>query len=148
MKADENDKSGVIYKHELPLLVNILFPYLYGFILFWFFNEYICFYQVTNQVTLVDPTDFQPTSFEWRYLEDGTQVRVSLRTGRVIPIPASAEETIDYKTKKTYRERPKDTSAEHASAITFTPKLRTFEMDIMEELGIVEDRIPKKSYWY
>ena len=32
--------------------------------------------------------------------------------------------------------------------ITFQPKLSTFEMDIMEEMGIEEDRIPKKSYWY
>jgi len=42
------------------------------------------------------------TKVEWRYTEDGEKVRVSLRTGRVIPIPHAAEETMDYKTAKTY----------------------------------------------
>lgn len=28
------------------------------------------------------------------------------------------------------------------------PALKTFEMDIMDEMGIKEDRIPKKIYWY
>ncbi|EDW29017.1 GL19491 [Drosophila persimilis] len=32
--------------------------------------------------------------------------------------------------------------------ITFQPKLSTFEMDIMEEMGIKEERTPAKSYWY
>lgn len=90
----------------------------------------------------------QPTEFEWRFTEEGEKVRVSLRSGRVIPMPASAEETMDYKSKKTYRENEKDTPAAAASSITFQPKLKTFEMEIMDEMGIVEDRIPKKTYWY
>lgn len=28
------------------------------------------------------------------------------------------------------------------------PKLKTFEMDIMDEMDIKEDRVPKKHYWY
>lgn len=32
--------------------------------------------------------------------------------------------------------------------ITFKPKLATFEMEIMESMGIKEDRVPAKSYWY
>lgn len=28
------------------------------------------------------------------------------------------------------------------------PALKTFEMDIMEQMNIKEDRIPKKFYWY
>lgn len=32
--------------------------------------------------------------------------------------------------------------------ITFQPKLCTFEMDIMEEMGIKEDRLAKKTFWY
>lgn len=97
---------------------------------------------------MVDPTDLQPTEFVWRFTEEGEKVRVSLRSGRVIPLPATAEETMDYKSKKTYRENDKDTSAADASSITFQPKLKTFEMEIMDEMGIVEDRIPKKTYWY
>lgn len=49
---------------------------------------------------------------EWRYTEDGERVRVSVRTGRVIPIPKLAEETPDYKTKVTYKEQDKDTVAD------------------------------------
>jgi L-asparaginase II len=42
-------------------------------------------------------------------------------------------------------------TAEHAKLveeITYEPKLATFDMDIMESMGIKEDRIPKKTYWY
>lgn len=97
---------------------------------------------------MVDPSDMLPTEFEWRFTEEGKEIRVSLRTGREIPIPQSAEETYDYKTKETYREHEKDTKAPDAEAITFFPKLRTFEMDIMEEMGIKEDKTPAKTYWY
>lgn len=103
---------------------------------------------MTTEVKLVDPGDFQPTEFEWRYSEDGKQIRVSLRTGREIPIPQSAEETYDYKSPETYFERAKDTKAAEVEKVTFFPKLRTFEMDIMETMGIQEDRKPTKTYWY
>lgn len=96
----------------------------------------------------MDTADLQPTEFEWRYSEDGNRIRVSLRTGREIPIPASHEETYDYKTKAQYYEREKDTKAADAEKITFYPKLKTFEMDIMEEMNIKEDRVPAKTYWY
>lgn len=83
-----------------------------------------------------------------RFTEDGQEVRVSTRTGRIIPVPATAEETIDYKSKNSYKEQPKDTTADVIKEITFKPNLRTFEMDIMENMGIKEDRVPPKSYWY
>ena len=44
----------------------------------------------------------KPTKIEWRYTEDGDRVRVSIRTGRIIPMPKMAEETMDYKTKSVY----------------------------------------------
>lgn len=103
---------------------------------------------VTDQVALVDPSDLQATPFEWRFTEDGDEVRVSTRTGRIIPVPATAEETIDYKTKATYKEEPKDTTADAVTQVTFEPKLQTFEMDIMSSMGIEEDRVPPKYYWY
>ncbi|XP_072756308.1 large ribosomal subunit protein uL24m [Anoplolepis gracilipes] len=103
---------------------------------------------VTSQVQLVDPSDMQGTTIEWRYLEDGQKVRISSRTGRIIPIPISSEETIDYKAAKLYKEQSKDTSKADVERITFTPSLKTFEMDIMDEMDIKEDRIQKSSYWY
>ncbi|CAH1954855.1 unnamed protein product [Acanthoscelides obtectus] len=103
---------------------------------------------VTTEIALVDPSDLRPTTIEWRYTEDGDKIRVSVRTGRVIPMPTTMESTIDYKTRNTYLEQPKDTTADVIKDITFEPKLCTFEMDIMEKMGIKEDRIPPKSYWY
>lgn len=103
---------------------------------------------VTTEVALVDPSDLTSTGIEWRYTDEGKKVRVSTRTGRIIPIPASMEETIDYKTKATYKEQPKDTQADDVAEVTFEPKLKTFEMDVMEGMGIKDNRIPAKSYWY
>jgi large subunit ribosomal protein L24 len=45
-------------------------------------------------------------------------------------------------------ESEKDTKASEVTEITFEPILKTFEMDIMEQMGIVEDRVPSKTYWY
>ncbi|XP_033222122.1 probable 39S ribosomal protein L24, mitochondrial [Belonocnema kinseyi] len=103
---------------------------------------------VTREVALVDPSDLQATKIEWRYTESGEKVRVSRRTGRVIPIPASDMETIDYKLPNLYKPADKDTKKEDVEKITFTPELKTFEMDIMDKMGIKEDRIPQKCYWY
>lgn len=55
---------------------------------------------------------------------------------------------MDYKSRSVYVEREKDTTAANVSAITFEPSLKTFEMEIMDELKIKEDRIAKKTYWY
>lgn len=103
---------------------------------------------VTSEIALVDPSDLTATGIEWRFTDDGKKVRVSTRTGRIIPVPGSVEETIDYKSKAIYKEQPKDTAAKDVAEVTFEPKLRTFEMDIMEEMGIKEDRVPAKSFWY
>ena len=32
--------------------------------------------------------------------------------------------------------------------VTYEPKLCTFDMDIMDNLNIKEDRTPLKTYWY
>lgn len=44
----------------------------------------------------------KPTQVEWRYDEEGNRVRVSLRSGKILPIPAEEEETLYYKTLKSY----------------------------------------------
>ncbi|EEB17662.1 mitochondrial 50S ribosomal protein L24, putative [Pediculus humanus corporis] len=103
---------------------------------------------VTSEIALVDPNDLKPTKILWRYDEKGEKVRVSERTGRIIPMPLLEEETYDYKTKQTYQEKKKDTTAKEVTKITFVPTLQTFEMSLMEEYNIEENRIPKKVYWY
>lgn len=47
-----------------------------------------------------------------------------------------------------FLESDKDTTADDIKAITFSPLLKTFEMDVMEDMDIKEDRIPAKTYWY
>lgn len=123
LMGKSKDFPGIYIKSEQPLLV-------------------------TNGVSLVDPSDLKPSPIEWRYTEAGQKVRVSVRTGRIIPTPRAAEETYDYKTKGSYTESEKDTNAPEVTAITFEPALKTFEMDIMEQMGIKEDRVPAKTYWY
>lgn len=105
-------------------------------------------YLIDIEVKLVDPADLEPTELEWRYDDDGNRVRVSTRTGRIIPIPESAYETIDYVDKARYRERPKDTTADLVNEVTFKPESKTFEMDICDQMGIKDDRVPYPMYWY
>jgi len=40
-----------------------------------------------SNVMLVDPTTGEPTKISRRYLEDGTQVRISKKSGHIIPKP-------------------------------------------------------------
>ncbi|EFX78541.1 probable 39S ribosomal protein L24, mitochondrial [Daphnia pulex] len=87
---------------------------------------------VTNEVALVDPSDDKGTKVEWRFTEQGEKVRVSQRTGHIIPIPLSASETIDFKTRAGYPEQEKDTRAADVSENTYVPQSKTFEMDLME----------------
>jgi len=104
---------------------------------------------VTEDIALVDPTDELPADFTWQYSEEGERVRVSKRTGTVIPKPQQSTETIDYKIASKYVENEhKDTKAADVEKVTFVPKLATFEMDVMQQMGIQEHRTPKKSWWY
>lgn len=43
-----------------------------------------------------------PCEVEWRYTEKGERVRISLRSGRVVPVPIVSRETYDYKTPNSY----------------------------------------------
>lgn len=114
---------GVMSTEEAPLLIN-------------------------RDVALIDPEDRLPTDVEWRYDEEGKTVRVSTRTERIIPIPSRAFETIDYRFPDAYDEQEKDTKAEDVEAVTFEPIVKTFEMDLMDELEIKEERNPYPFYWY
>ncbi|KAF7493465.1 putative 39S ribosomal protein L24 [Sarcoptes scabiei] len=101
-----------------------------------------------RDVALLDPEDFEPTNIEWRLDENGDDVRVSLRTGRIIPMPSKAYETKDFKVRKAYKEHPKDTVSTEVLKVTFKPAIKTFEMDIMDQMRIKENRIPYPMYWY
>jgi large subunit ribosomal protein L24 len=81
-----------------------------------------------NDVALVDPEDNKPCEVEYKYLEDGTKVRVSTRSGCVIPKPPKAEE----KEFKSHIDGLKDTKAADVMKVTYVPSLTTFEEEINE----------------
>ncbi|XP_011442732.3 large ribosomal subunit protein uL24m [Magallana gigas] len=107
--------------------------------------------KIPDEVKLVDPADKRATDIIWRYLEDGSRVRVSKHTGRVIPIPINEEQKTEgdeiainsYVASKT-----KDTDKKEVNRVTFVPKLKSFEQDIMDQMGIEENRQYRKTFWY
>ncbi|XP_078522548.1 large ribosomal subunit protein uL24m [Lissotriton helveticus] len=99
-----------------------------------------------NQVALVDPTDRKPATIEWRYTEEGERVRVSVRTGRIIPEPVKQRD--DGIIPEQWVDGPKDTSVDDTLENTYVPSLKTFQEEIMDKMGIVETRRQRKSYWY
>uniref|UniRef100_A0A8C5KSW7 Mitochondrial ribosomal protein L24 n=2 Tax=Jaculus jaculus TaxID=51337 RepID=A0A8C5KSW7_JACJA len=99
-----------------------------------------------NQVKLVDPVDRKPTDIEWRFTEAGERVRVSMRSGRIIPKPEFPRS--DGIVPETWTDGPKDTSVEDALERTYVPRLKTLEEEVMEAMGIQETRRHRKVYWY
>ena len=97
---------------------------------------------------LVDPVHEKGCEAEWRYTEDGERVRVSLSTGRILPIPEVARATADFMAPESYTAGDKDTDAARVAEVTYEPRLMTVEDDILDSLGIVETRKRGKTYWY
>ncbi|XP_072037952.1 large ribosomal subunit protein uL24m-like [Amphiura filiformis] len=97
-----------------------------------------------NQVKLVDPSDNLATDIDFRFTEEGEKVRVSQRTGRIIPIP---DEALD-KTKEMYQEQPKDTKETEVCEKTFKPSLKSVEEQLMDAYNIVDTGVKPKTYWY
>ncbi|XP_078063294.1 large ribosomal subunit protein uL24m [Mustelus asterias] len=99
-----------------------------------------------RDVALVDPSDRKPTAVDWKYTEEGEKVRVSTRSGRIIPKPVFQRK--DGIIPEQWKDGPKDTSVEDALECSYTPALKTFEDDVMEKMGITESGCPRPSYWY
>ncbi|KAM4630301.1 large ribosomal subunit protein uL24m isoform 1-T2 [Polymixia lowei] len=99
-----------------------------------------------SDIALVDPTDRKPTQVEWRFTEEGEKVRVSVRTGRIVPKPVV--ERRDGIVPQQWKDGPKDTSPEDTLDKTYVPSLKTLEEEVMEKLSIQENRRPQTSYWY
>lgn len=104
---------------------------------------------VPSEVSLVDPTDNAPCEVEWRFEQNGTRVRVSTRSGHIIPLSGEATDYHeDFTRISTYKSGEKDTNKDELQKVTYVPKLKSFEEDILEKMGIKEDRKPGKTYWY
>jgi len=99
-----------------------------------------------RDIAIVDPTDRKPTEVEWRYTEEGEKVRVSTRTGRIVPKPVV--ERRDGIIPQQWKDGPKDTDPEDALEKTYVPSLKTLEEEVMEKLNIQEPRRQRTTYWY
>lgn len=65
----------------------------------------------------MDPSDNKPCKITWKFQEDGTRVRVSKRTGTVVPKP-----THEFKLKELHKSLgAKDTDADSVQEVTFDP---------------------------
>lgn len=103
---------------------------------------------MTKHVRLVDPSDLQGCEFEWRYTEEGEKVRVSIRTGRIIPVPESNNQTHDYKTKGAYIEREKDTTGMHAMSYLVKRFLSFYKVEYGFKNSNWERQTKLSCAWY
>lgn len=103
---------------------------------------------ITTQVKLVDPVDERGCEVEWRYTEEGERVRVSKRSGSILPIPEVSKATADFMHPDSYIPGDKDTAPDEVVAVTYEPKLMTVEQNILKSLGIEGTKKRGKTYWY
>ncbi|XP_058863530.1 large ribosomal subunit protein uL24m-like [Acipenser ruthenus] len=101
---------------------------------------------LVREVALIDPSDRKPTQVEWRFTEEGERVRVSLRSGRILPKPVVQRR--DGIVPEQWKDGPKDTSPDDALEKTYSASLKTFEEEIAEATGVVETRAGRRTFWY
>ncbi|KAL7675648.1 hypothetical protein ACOME3_001916 [Neoechinorhynchus agilis] len=101
-----------------------------------------------KSVRLVDPYDLKQCNVQWRYTGDGVRVRVSTRTGRIIPIPEQAYETIDYAKKSVYKPGDRDTPPDEVKKPTVSPLDCTFYESMMIHHQIRDNRCRGPVYTY
>lgn len=72
-----------------------------------------------SNITLLDPTDGLPTKVEYRWTRSGQKVRVSKRTGNIVPYPKIADRYVH--PLRPAEPGPRDTPAKLALAQTYKP---------------------------
>ncbi|KAF6020622.1 MRPL24 [Bugula neritina] len=105
---------------------------------------------VTSEIALVDPiTEKAASKVEWRYTEEGKRVRVTLPSGAILQPTAFSRVLADGVDPAMYIDNNKtDTTEKQLKTPTYKPNLKTFEQDIMDSMGIVENKKRGKTYWY
>ncbi|TGZ66029.1 hypothetical protein CRM22_005565 [Opisthorchis felineus] len=105
-----------------------------------------------TEIALVDPVDGEPCRPSWRYDDKGDRVRVSLKTGRIIPLPMSARILDDLTDPKAAIRGPKDTPASVVTRVTFNPagdsSNISFEEDLSVQFGLDTTKKPFPTFWY
>ncbi|CAI5438230.1 unnamed protein product [Caenorhabditis angaria] len=103
-----------------------------------------------NHVMLVDPNDDSPCTAKWQLNATADEyIRVSTKSGYEIPIPSQAKVTYEYLQPENYIEvEGKDTPADAVLERTYHPKVASFEQEIMNDMGIKDEKQPAPTYWY
>ena len=99
-------------------------------------------------MSLIDPQDNNVCEVEWRYDEQGKRVRVSTRTGRIIPMPAAAEALDDGTIASRKPPGPNDTLESDVLQVTYKPVLRTFTEEIFIQNKVNDPNQRAKTFWY
>ncbi|GAA54219.1 probable 39S ribosomal protein L24 mitochondrial [Clonorchis sinensis] len=104
-----------------------------------------------TEIALVDPVDGEPCQPSWRYDDKGNRVRVSLKTGRIIPLPMSARILDDLTDPKAAVRGSKDTPASVVTRVTFNPaddsSKISFEEDLSVQFGLDTTKKPFPTFW-
>ncbi|XP_064391336.1 large ribosomal subunit protein uL24m-like [Halichondria panicea] len=99
-----------------------------------------------SNVALVDPGDGQPCRIKYQYTEDGEKVRVSRRSGMIVPKPPELKERKDLPSRSAYLEGGQDTLAEDVTERTYIPSLLSFEEEIAQLIPREPPQSPELSY--
>ncbi|VDN14503.1 unnamed protein product [Dibothriocephalus latus] len=106
----------------------------------------------TLEFTALYAKDNAPCQAVWRYDTKGNRVRVSARTGHLLPLPVAARILDDLTDPETVEAGDKDTPAEVVAKQTVdfvsTPRLETFEEELTRLYAPLDKRKRFPTYWY
>lgn len=103
---------------------------------------------IDTDVRHIDPFDNEETEIAWRYTETGERVRVSLRTGKIVPIAKMAAHQDDLVNPSDYLLTPRDTDTKLALKLTYQPTLKSFDEEVLERAGVRDTRKRQPKFWY
>merc|ERR1711991_433956 len=90
-----------------------------------------------STVQLVDPNDGKPCRTTYRFLEDGSKVRISVRTGAVIPKPEELKQTTKYEAGG----HPRDTSQEEAIRETLDLTTLLYKGNLIKRIMTIQLKV-------
>ncbi|VDL60464.1 unnamed protein product [Hymenolepis diminuta] len=108
--------------------------------------------KINEEVALIDPAEKTPCEAVWRYDAQGNRVRVSKRSGHILPLPTAARILDDLTDPVNADVGDKDTPSEVVTKATVDfvspEKLETFEQELTRIYAPQEKRERMPTFWY
>ncbi|KAL5966930.1 putative 39S ribosomal protein L24 mitochondrial, partial [Taenia solium] len=108
--------------------------------------------KIDKEVALIDPSDKTPCEAVWRYDSQGNRVRVSKRSGHLLPLPTAARILDDLTDPVTAEVGEKDTPTEAVTRTTVDfvapQRLETFEEELTRIYAPEDKRQRMPTFWY